>query len=79
MVPWLQQLRQLGSPGCHLATIAENARAVSFFERSGFHRHGRPARMPGMGDLDGGRLHQQIMVREIEETAGSKGLNRQLG
>ena len=73
MERWLHQLRQLGSPGCHLATIAENARAVSFFERSGFHSHGRFARVPGMRGSDGGRLHQQIMVREIAETAVPSG------
>lgn len=69
IVRWLHQLRQLGSPGCHLATIAENAPAVSFFERSGFHNYGRPARIAGMRGSDGGRLHQQIMVREIEQTS----------
>ena len=66
MVRWLHQLRQLGSPGCHLATIAENARAVSFFERSGFHSYGRKARVAGMRGSDGGRLHQQMMVQVIE-------------
>jgi ribosomal protein S18 acetylase RimI-like enzyme len=70
MVRWLGQLREAGSPGCHLATLGENGRAVSFFERSGFRRHGQLTPVPGMRDLNGGRLHQLIMVREIEATTG---------
>jgi hypothetical protein len=66
---WLDHLRKVGSPGCHLATLVENDRAVTFFERSGFHSHGRPTPVPGMRGSDGERLHQQIMVRRIEEIA----------
>jgi GNAT superfamily N-acetyltransferase len=65
MQRWLDRLRELGSPGCHLATLFENARAVSFFEQSGFRSHGQLSLVPGMRGHDGGRLHQQIMIREV--------------
>jgi ribosomal protein S18 acetylase RimI-like enzyme len=59
---WFDQLRQSGSPGCHLGTLVENTRAVVFFEKVGFRRHGEPALVPGMRGPGGERLHQQIMV-----------------
>jgi ribosomal protein S18 acetylase RimI-like enzyme len=59
---WFDQLRRVGSPGCHLGTLVENTRAVAFFERMGFRRHGEPSLVPGMRGLRGERLHQQIMV-----------------
>jgi ribosomal protein S18 acetylase RimI-like enzyme len=59
---WLDQLRQSGSPGCHLGTLVENTGAVAFFERMGFRRHGAPSLVPGMRGPGGERLHQQIMV-----------------
>jgi GNAT superfamily N-acetyltransferase len=58
---WLDRLRATGSPGCHLQTLVENARAVRFFERMGFARHGPTPLVPGMRH-DGKRLHQQTMV-----------------
>jgi GNAT superfamily N-acetyltransferase len=64
MERWLRQLTDAASPGCHLATLIENTRAHSFFERSGFRDHGGPTRVPGMRGTKGERLHQQIMVWE---------------
>ncbi|MFC6018262.1 GNAT family N-acetyltransferase [Plantactinospora solaniradicis] len=61
MKRWFDRLRDTGSPGCHLQTLAENTRAVRFFERAGFARHGPTALVPGA--RQGGRqLHQQTMV-----------------
>ena len=62
MQRWLDQLRAAGLPGCHLATLVENARARSFFEKSGFRDHGAPTLVPGMRGPNGERLHQQVMV-----------------
>jgi GNAT superfamily N-acetyltransferase len=61
MERWLDRLRETGSPGCHLQTLTENARAVRFFERVGFARHGPTPLVPGLR-YDGGWLHQQTMV-----------------
>lgn len=62
METWLEQLRQSGIPGCHLSTLVENYRAVLFFEKMGFKKHGEPSLVPGMRSQRGERLHQQIMV-----------------
>ncbi|GAA2570208.1 hypothetical protein GCM10010210_52280 [Pseudonocardia hydrocarbonoxydans] len=59
---WLDRLRELDSPGCHLQTEAENTGALTFFERHGFLRHGDPVLIPGMRGSAGERLHQQTMV-----------------
>lgn len=59
---WLDRLRAAGSPGCHLQTLVENARAVRFFARHGFVAHGPTPPVPGLRDAAGGRLHQQTMV-----------------
>jgi GNAT superfamily N-acetyltransferase len=66
MEAWLDQLRGLGSPGCHLGTLAENRDAIAFFERMGFARHGAPVLVPGMRTRAGGRMHQQLMVRSLD-------------
>ncbi|MCC5576222.1 GNAT family N-acetyltransferase [Microtetraspora sp. AC03309] len=58
---WLDRLRDTGSPGCHLQTLVENARAVRFFERVGFAKHGPTPLVPGLRH-GGARLHQQAMV-----------------
>jgi ribosomal protein S18 acetylase RimI-like enzyme len=58
---WLDRLRETGSSGCHLQTLVENTRAVRFFERVGFARHGPTPLVPGLR-YGGGRLHQQTMV-----------------
>jgi ribosomal protein S18 acetylase RimI-like enzyme len=62
MERWLAQLRNAGSPGCHLSTLVENIGGIAFFARMGFNRYGEPALVPGMRGLGGERLHQQIMV-----------------
>lgn len=66
MERWLEHLRQAGSPGCHLGTMAENTRAVAFFEKMGFKKHGEPSLLPGMRGPEGARLHQQFMVRSAD-------------
>jgi ribosomal protein S18 acetylase RimI-like enzyme len=58
---WFDRLRETGSPGCHLQTLAENTRAVRFFERMGFAEHGPGLLVPGLRHK-GRRLHQQTMV-----------------
>ena len=63
MQRWLQQLQAADSPGCHLLTLVENTRAVQFFEKSGFRKHGNPTLVGGMRGKSWERLHQQIMVR----------------
>jgi ribosomal protein S18 acetylase RimI-like enzyme len=63
---WLDRLRALGSPGCHLGTLAENTSAIRFFERMGFARHGPPTLVPGLRTRAGARMHQQLMTRAIE-------------
>lgn len=62
MRAWFARLREVGSPGCHLGTLLENTRAVAFFERMGFVRHGAPILVPGMRTPAGGRHHLQLMV-----------------
>lgn len=65
MRAWLSRLREVGSPGCHLATLAENTTAVAFFERMGFRQFGAPALVPGMRLRSGGRMHLQLMVQAL--------------
>ena len=65
MRAWLCRLHQVGSAGCHLATLAENTTALAFFERMGFRRHGAAVLVPGMRLRNGGRMHLQLMVRDI--------------
>ena len=62
MKQWQDHLRQAGVPGCHLGTIAENTRAIGFFERMGFEKYGRPVLIPGLRGPVGERLHEQLMV-----------------
>ncbi|MEE6262294.1 GNAT family N-acetyltransferase [Plantactinospora sonchi] len=61
MARWFDRLRETGTPGCHLQTLVENTRAVRFFERMGFVRHGATPLVPGTRK-GGRRLHQQTMV-----------------
>jgi ribosomal protein S18 acetylase RimI-like enzyme len=61
MSRWLDRLRQVGSPGCHLQTVCENTRAVRFFERMGFVGHGPTPLVPGLRHR-GRRVHQKTMV-----------------
>ena len=65
MDAWLGRLRSMGSPGCFASTLAENGRAVAFFEATGFVRHGEPLPVPGQRAPDGSRLHRQIMVQSL--------------
>jgi ribosomal protein S18 acetylase RimI-like enzyme len=65
MTAWLGRLRQLGVPGCHLGTMAENTNGIRFFESVGFARHGSPALVPGMRRREGGRMHVQLMVQSL--------------
>ena len=65
MRAWLARLADLGVPGCHLVTLAENRNAIGFFRHMGFRVLGPPQRVPGMRTREGERMHQQIMVREI--------------
>jgi ribosomal protein S18 acetylase RimI-like enzyme len=61
MAAWFERLREVGSPGCYLHTSAENHRAVRFFERMGFVKHGSSPVIPGSRH-EGARAHQQTMV-----------------
>ena len=65
MRAWFTRLQGIGSPGCHLATLAENRAAIAFFERMGFRRHGGPVLVPGMRLRSGGRMHLQLMVHDL--------------
>lgn len=58
---WFDLLRETGSPGCHLQTLCENTRAVRFFERMGFTKHGPTPLVPGIRH-NGKRLHHLTMV-----------------
>jgi GNAT superfamily N-acetyltransferase len=62
---WLGRLRSLGSPGCHLGTLAENRSGIAFFRSVGFEPHGPPQRVPGMRTREGARMHEQLMVRSL--------------
>ena len=62
---WFSRLRAVGSPGCHLGTLAENGTAIRFFGDSGFRPLGAPLRIPGMRSPAGDRHHLQVMVREV--------------
>ena len=62
---WLARLRAVGSPGCHLGTLAENRVARAFFARMGFRDLDAPVMVPGMRLRSGGRMHLQLMVQDI--------------
>lgn len=65
MEAFLRRLGEVGSPGCHLGTLAENQAAIAFFQRMGFRRLGPPLLLPGMRTRSGARMHEQIMVRQV--------------
>jgi GNAT superfamily N-acetyltransferase len=69
---WFDRLRGLGVGGCHLATLAENTGAISFFEAVGFRRHGEPVLIPGLRTRAGGRMHEQIMVVDLARPTRSE-------
>lgn len=60
---WLARLDEAGVAGCHVQTLAENARAVAAFESVGFERRGGPAVVPGLRTRRGGRHHVQLLTR----------------
>jgi ribosomal protein S18 acetylase RimI-like enzyme len=62
---WFARLREVGSPGCHLGTLAENKNAIAFFRSAGFERHGPPILVPGLRLPSGARMHQQLMVLSL--------------
>jgi ribosomal protein S18 acetylase RimI-like enzyme len=72
MEAWLGRLREVGSPGCHLGTLAENANAIAFFRRTGFVLHGPPVLVPGMRLRSGERMHAQLMVRDLGGADGAR-------
>jgi hypothetical protein len=59
-------LRERGISGCHLGTMAENTRAIGFFTAMGFRRLGDSQLIPGLRTREGGRMHEQVMVTELE-------------
>jgi ribosomal protein S18 acetylase RimI-like enzyme len=65
MTLWLDRLRELEVPGCHVDTMAENSRAVAFFEATGFARYRGPLMVPGMRLREGGRMHMQRLVQDL--------------
>jgi len=62
---WLESLRQAQVPGCHLQTMAENTRAIAFFEKMGFSRFGTPDAAPGFRTRTGERMGVQLMVQPL--------------
>jgi ribosomal protein S18 acetylase RimI-like enzyme len=63
---WYAVLRDRRITGCHLQTMAENSRAIAFFMAMGFRRLGDPQLIPGLRTREGGRMHSQTMVIELE-------------
>ncbi len=63
---WLDGLRELGVPGCHLETLGENHGAIAFFESMGFRRHGGPTSAPGLRSPSGQRHTVQCMVQTFD-------------
>lgn len=65
MQRWLDVLRDEDIAGCHLGTWGENAKAIAFFEATGFRRHGPPEPMVGMRSPHGRRHTTQWMVQDL--------------
>lgn len=65
---WFAMLRDRGITGCHLGTMAENTGAIAFFTAMGFRRFGAPQLIPGLRARDGGRMHSQTMVVDLDPT-----------
>jgi ribosomal protein S18 acetylase RimI-like enzyme len=63
---WFAVLRDRRITGCHLQTMAENSRAIAFFTAMGFRRLGDPQLIPGLRTREGGRMHSQAMVIDLE-------------
>jgi ribosomal protein S18 acetylase RimI-like enzyme len=62
---WLERLRALDVPGCHLETFAENTGALAFFRSVGFEATGPPVLIPGFRRRGAPRMHTQAMVRAV--------------
>jgi ribosomal protein S18 acetylase RimI-like enzyme len=67
MTHWLDRLHELDVPGCHIETMAENSRAIAFFEAMGFGKRGAPLMVPGMRRREGGRMHLLRLVQDLPE------------
>ncbi|MFH5211159.1 GNAT family N-acetyltransferase [Antrihabitans sp. NCIMB 15449] len=67
MTHWLTRLDEARVPGCHLQTTVDNPRAIRFFERMGFTRHGATPAIPGVR-YNGHRQHLQTMVLSLPGT-----------
>jgi GNAT superfamily N-acetyltransferase len=65
MQAWLERLRGLAVPGCHVQTLAENNRALAAFASVGFERMGEPVLAPGLRTPTGERHHVQLLVRDL--------------
>ncbi len=63
---WLRTLRDEKVPGCHLQTMAENTRAISFFEKMGFAKRGEPKGAPGFRTRSAARMGVQLMVQPLD-------------
>jgi ribosomal protein S18 acetylase RimI-like enzyme len=70
MQAWFARLLEVGSPGCHLGTLAENTNAIAFFRTVGFEPFGPPLLVPGLRMPTGARMHQQLMVLSLARTEG---------
>jgi len=73
---WLDTLRQASVPGCHLQTMAENHKAIAFFETMGFTKRGKPLGAPGFRTRSGERMSVQLMVQPIEASADTQSQQR---
>lgn len=62
---WLDRLRALDVPGCHLQTMAENTPAIAFFTSCGFSPIGGQPRIPGFRLRSGERMHIQTMAQSL--------------
>jgi len=62
---WLDTLRKASVAGCHLQTMAENHKAIGFFERMGFVKRGEPLGAPGFRTRAGARMSVQLMVQPL--------------
>ncbi|KYF58995.1 GCN5 family acetyltransferase [Sorangium cellulosum] len=72
MEAWFDRLRARRVPGCYLQTVVQNERAIGFFERMGFIKHGPTPEIPGLR-YRGARVHQQTMVRAFDTGQGPAG------
>jgi len=67
---WLENLKARGIKGCHLQTMAQNDKAIGFFERMGFEKRGRPEGAPGFRTRSGDRMSVQLMVLPFQPADG---------